>query len=384
MSEKKKLILIISGVFLLTVISCLIFAFGQEKRLCQQKSLSNSSTITPTATSSATPVPVDPLAPINLLLIGYGGANHAGGGLADTIMLAQIVPRAKKAHLLSIPRDLWVKLPFSRTATSDEPLYGKINSAFAIGNSQQQYTWRPEIFQGNDGGGLLLSQTVSEIINQPVSYYLAIDFSGFTKLIDLLTNKEGLTVDVPYAFTDQFYPITGEENNLCGFTEEDVATFSATLTGFELEKVFTCRYETLTFNASEQIIKSDELLKFVRSRHSGVNGGDFGRSQRQEAVIDALKQTLLQPSIIPKLPKLIEQSLKMVKTNLDLDFLLQALIKYGDLKDFTIDSQVLSTDNYLQNSRSSDRQYILIPQLGQDNYHQIQQAVASFSAQVNQ
>lgn len=383
MSSKKKLIFIIIGVFLFTVIGCLIFAFYREKRLCQQKNSLNSSPITQTASSSATPVPVDPLAPINLLLVGYGGGNHAGGGLADTILLAQIVPRAKKVHLLSIPRDLWVKLPFSRTAASTDSLYGKINSAFAIGNSPQQYLWRPEIFQGNDGGGTLLSQVVNEIIGQPVSYYLAVDFSGFTKLIDLLTNKEGLTVDVPYSFTDQFYPITGEENNLCGFTETDAATFSATFTGFELEKVFTCRYETLTFEKGEQIIKSDQLLKFVRSRHSGVNGGDFGRSQRQEAVIDALKQTLLQPSIIAKLPKLIEQSLKMVKTNLDLEFLIQALTKYGDLSNFTTDSQVISTDNYLQNSRSPDRQYILIPKLGQDNYSDIQQAVASLSAQIN-
>ena len=73
----------------------------------------------------------------------------------------------------------------------------------------------------------------------------------------------------------------------------------------------------------------------------------------------------------------------MVKTNLDLEFLIQALTKYGDLRDFTTDSQVLSTDNYLQNSRSSDRQYILIPKLGQDNYLDIQQAVASLSAQIN-
>ena len=74
----------------------------------------------------------------------------------------------------------------------------------------------------------------------------------------------------------------------------------------------------------------------------------------------------------------------MVKTNLDLDFLIQALTKYGDLSDFTTDSQVISTDNYLQNSRSQDRQYILIPKLGQDNYTDIQQTVASLSAQINQ
>lgn len=385
MNNKTKLYLLISILFIASFGSCLTWGYWRDRRGQSGGDSADKVTSLPEATPSATPAPPDPLASVNLLLIGYGGGAHAGGGLADTMILAQIIPRAQKVHLLSIPRDLWVKFPFARSATDpDEPLYSKINSTFSIGNSAKQYTWRPDEFKGDDGGGKLAAAIVATIIGQPVDYYLAVDFSGFVKLINLLTNNQGLTVDVPYAFTDEFYPITGEENNPCGFTEEDVATFSASLKEFELEKVFTCRYESLTFAAGDQVIDSETLLKFVRSRHSGTGGGDFGRSQRQEAVLDALKRTLLTPSIIPKLPSLIKQALKMTKTNLDLDFISHALLNYGDLAAFDLDSQVLSNKNYLKDGRSSDRQYILLPRLGQDNYSEIQELVASNSAQLAQ
>ncbi len=382
MSSRLKWIILAASLFLVSLTSFLVYGFWRYQKFSQTKANDSTSFAIPVATQSATPAPPDPLAPVNVLLIGYGGANHAGGGLADTIILAHIVPRAKKVHLLSIPRDLWIKLPFSRQADQNSDFYSKINSTFSIGNSTKQYTWRPEDFQGADGGGTLTKNVVAQIIGQPVDYYLAVDFTGFINLIDLLTHKEGLTVDVPYAFTDDLYPLKGEENNLCGFTEEDVATFSASLTSSELEKVFTCRYETISFDAGPQIIASEQLLKFVRSRHSGVGGGDFGRSQRQEAVLTALKDTLLRPSTLPKLPSLIKEALTTIKTDLNLSFVTQALANYGDLSDFEFETDILNNKNYLQDSRSNDRQYILIPKLGQDNYSDIQLFVASMSAQI--
>ena len=336
------------------------------------------------ASAAATPVPVDPLAAFNILLLGYGGANHDGGNLADTLIVAQIVPRQKRIILLSIPRDLWVRLPFSARENEEKIFYSKINRTFALGKSTTEYLWRPENFQGENGGGNLARAVVSEIIAQPIDYYVAVDFSGFEKLIDLLTDKNGLTVDVPYAFTDNLYPLAGEENNLCGYTEEDLATFSATLKDFELEKVFTCRYETIQFSKGAQTLSSSDALKLVRSRHSGVHGGDFGRSQRQQAVLMAIKNLIFNPKILPKLPKLIEQGLKMIKTNLDLSTLTEKLFLDCDWKNFTLESLQLTNKDYLKDSRSRDGQYILIPRLGMDDYREIQTLVATLSAQVSE
>lgn len=379
MNKKWLCLAILLPLFCLVTVTVLFLGWRQQNR--QQLSLAAQTD--PEASAAAAPVPPDPLATFNILLLGYGGSHHDGGNLADTIMLAQVAPRQEKVSLLSLPRDLWVKLPFSARANEEKDFYSKINRTLSIGNSNKEYLWRPEQFHGDDGGGNLARAVVGEIIDQPVAYYLAVDFSGFEKLIDLLTNNQGLKVNVPYSFTDEYYPLAGEENNLCGYTEADLATMSAVLKDYDLEKMFTCRYETIQFNKGEQTLDSQNVLKFVRSRHSGFGGGDFGRSQRQQAVLAAVKDVLFSPKILPKLPKLIEQSLKMVKTNLSLSVITEKLFLACDWANFDLTSYVISNQNYLRDSRSSDGQYILIPRAGLDNYHEIQTLVATMSAQTS-
>ena len=327
--------------------------------------------------------PPDPLRPVYGVIVGYGGGSHAGGALADTIIVVQLLPRQEKINLISLPRDLWVKLPFSAQADTTQDWYTKINSTFAIGNSQRQYTWRPDIYQGKHGGGQLLADVVSDIIGQEVEYYLAVDFAGFQKIINLIAGQEGLKVDVPYSFVDEFYPIAGEEDNPCGWSEEDIATMSATLRGYELEQQFPCRYERLEFRQGVQRIPADQLLKFARSRHSGVGGGDFGRSQRQEVVIEAVKDKLFSVSMIVKIPELLGNIWQMVTTNADLELVRKALLDYGDVKNWSINSQVISNQNLLVDGRSSDGQYVLRPRAGQDDYHDIQVLVLEMAGQAS-
>ena len=42
--------------------------------------------------------------------------------------------------------------------------------------------------------------------------------------------------------------IKGKENELCGLTNEKIEEVHKLYTGFELEKQFTCRYETISYN----------------------------------------------------------------------------------------------------------------------------------------
>ncbi len=318
------------------------------------------------------PVAEDPLKPVHVLLMGHGGAGHSGGGLADTMIVAQVIPRQQQVNLFSIPRDLWVELPFPSSAGGKENLHAKVNTTLAIGNSERQYSWRPSAYTGEHGGGELAKEVVGQIMGQKIDYYVAVDFSGFVKVIETIAGKNGLSVDVPYSFVDEFYPIEGKEDDPCDFSEEQIASMSAELSGYELEQQFTCRYERLAFSAGKQTIAPEELLKFVRSRHSGTNGGDFGRSQRQQVVIEALKKKILSPSMITKIPELASQVLKYVKTDLDTTLISNVLLAYENLDDFTITSYVITNKNLLKDGRSADRQYILLPRVGEDNYREIQ------------
>ena len=317
----------------------------------------------------------DPLKPVHLVLLGHGGAGHDGGGLADTIILAQIIPKQKRINLFNIPRDLWVELPFAATKDGREHMHAKVNTTLSIGNSERQYLWRPQEYQGYDGGGNLAKAVIGQIMGQTVDYYLSVDFGSFVQVIKVVAGNEGLKVDVPYSFVDEFYPIEGKEDDPCGYSEEDIASMSATLTGYQLEQQFTCRYERLEFQKGTQYISPEQLLKFARSRHSGSGGGDFGRSQRQQVVIEAVKERLFSPKILPKVPELISQILKYVRTDMDRELISSVLLAYDDIEDFEIESFVLTNKNLLADGRSSDGQYILRPRLGLDDYEQIQALV---------
>lgn len=340
------------GLLVLLAVGSVIW-FWRFQSTNQNQTTLVDSTIAPSPTPTPTPTP-DPLRPRNALLLGYMGGSHDGGALTDTIMVVQVDPKAKQVSLISLPRDLWVDLPLNPETT----VSGKINTAFALGNDQRQYPSRDTRYQGDQGGLNLASDVVSQITGLPIETAVAINMQGF---LNALNSLGSLTVNVPYAFVDEFYPIAGLENESCGFTPEDIATISATFRGFELEKQFPCRYETLEFVAGPTVMDAETALKFVRSRHSGTGGGDFGRTQRQQALITAIKDHLSSPSnwlsIVPTATRLY----KTVSTNLEMPQFIDFIQLVSSPADYQIRSLTIDTSNALQDSWSADRQYILVP-----------------------
>jgi LCP family protein required for cell wall assembly len=347
---------IILGCFVVAVVASFIYFRGQTPVVSDTPVASGSASVAPT------PPPPDPLVPINILLLGYGGAGHDGAYLSDTMILAKVIPKEKRILLFSIPRDLWVEIPFLSTDTT--PFYSKINAVYAIGHDDKKYPDKPSEFTGKNGGGAAAMSVVSKIIGEEIDYYVGVDFAGFEKLLTTLAGKDGLTVDVPETFVDSFYPIEGEENNPCDFTEEEIASLSATLTGYELEKHFTCRYETLSYTKGKANLTPNEALKFARSRHSGAGGSDFGRARRQQAIINAVKNEILTPAFLLKVPSLFSEVNKTVSTDLSLGDITKMVTNYGDPRDFKLESYVFDTTNFLKDGRSRDGQYILTTKTG--------------------
>jgi LCP family protein required for cell wall assembly len=293
----------------------------------------------------------------DLLFLGYGGAGHSGGGLADAIILAHIAANTNKIYLIHIPRDLWVDIPIR----SDESRKFKINMAFAIGNDDKAYPYKETQYQGKNGGGELEKHVVGELTGFRVDNYVAIDFGSYIRAIDALG---GIDVNVQVPFTDSFYPVTGLEDETCGKSSDEIAQLSATLSGFTLEKEFKCRYETLTFTKGVTHMDGTTALKFVRSRHSDSHGGDFARGERQVEVLEGIKDKLLRLDALDNVPKFYDEFSNMVSTDMDLDAARSIVKEFGGTK-YEINEITLSTDNILENSVSSDGQYILLPKDGQ-------------------
>lgn len=309
---------------------------------------------------------------INILLLGIGGGKHDGPNLSDTIIFASINQTNNKITLVSIPRDFWVP-----------DLDAKINTAYATGEEKRK------------GGGLLLSKAVvSKIVGQSIDYALRVDFAGFVKAVDMV---EGLDIEVENTLDDYIYPVEGKENAPCGHTEEEIASFSATLATAsatvsaeeETALFFPCRYQYIHFSKGQNHMNGIEALQFVRSRHAlGAEGTDFARSIRQQKVIKAFKDkvfsigTLLNPAKVLGLYSILESSIDTdIKQEEFDDFIrLAQELKTADIKSTVLDFGDLSTgrEGLLVNptpSKDYNFAWVLTPRIGAGNFLEIQEYV---------
>jgi len=313
---------------------------------------------------TVTPTP-DPNRDFSILLLGYAGANHDGGYLTDSIMLARISPKLQKVDLISLPRDLWVVMPISTTATQS----AKINSAYAVGISDKKYPNKAIEFTGPAGGGEMSKYVVSAVTGIKPDYFFAVDFSGFTKAIDQL---DGLDVKVAKTFDDEFYPLDVGTTDLCGKSEDEIKAISATMSGDKLDQQFICRYEKLHFDKGLNHLDGITSLKFARSRHSQTDGGDFNRSERQRLVVEAIKNKIVSLNIFSKIIPLIKTLSSHIKTDMSFSEMEQYISRAPEFSQYKINSLAITDKNFLKMGISKDHQSILIPILGENNFTDIQ------------
>ncbi|KXK10585.1 MAG: putative transcriptional regulator YvhJ [Microgenomates bacterium OLB23] len=314
----------------------------------------------------------------SLLVMGYGGAGHDGAYLTDTMMVLRLDLEQHKVLVISIPRDIWVKIP----TTTEEEFYRKINSAYQIGLYRESYPAVPAKYGGEQGASELIKETVGTIVGFSIDNYIALDFNGFKQAVDTLG---GIDITVERAFTDPLYPIDGKEADLCGVDVNDLAKFE------ELEKIATespevaypCRYETLQFAAGTQHMDGATALKFVRSRHSLQDGGDFGRARRQQLFLDAMRAKILSVTFIPKIIPLMNDLENNLRTDLPLELINKFLAESPDRENYTMQQIILTTDNYLSEDYSADGQYILTSRNGQDNWSALHKDIQNTIAGVS-
>ena len=108
---------------------------------------------------------------INVLLIGLDSADALeNGGRSDTLILLSLNKKTKKINMTSFFRDTWTYINVRGRDT-----YGKINSSYFY------------------GGPETLIETIQNDFKIKIDYYVAVDFSSFTDIINALG---GLTIEV--------------------------------------------------------------------------------------------------------------------------------------------------------------------------------------------
>ena len=301
----------------------------------------------------------------NILLLGYGGKDHSGGFLSDTIILLSLNKEKKTAYLISIPRDIWINLPLDW----ENLKAAKINEAYAIGIDDIKYPNKKPEFRGKTGGGNMAKYATNQVTGLSVDYFVSVSFDQIVKIIDTLGK---IKVDVPVSFTDEYYPVKGLENETCGKTPEEMEALKQKYSGFELEKQYKCRYETISFEKGIVEMDGTTALKFMRSRHSATYGGDFSRSQRQMAVLKAIKEKLISLDAFSKIDELFPELSSLVTTDLNLPTVKDLVSFLGKPEEYKIKEINLSTENVLTESKGPQGQYILLPKSGFGNWQDTQ------------
>ncbi len=197
---------------------------------------------------------------VNILILGTDRRDEGErAARTDTIMVASLDPVARRAVILSIPRDLWVFIPGYGE--------GRINTAHFYGELNGQ-------------GPALAKETVEANLGIPIDHYVLLDFEGFKKIVDTLG---GVTIDVEAPIRDDMFP----DDNY--------------------------GYKTIYIPAGRQEMDGEMLLQYVRTRHGG---DDFERMRRQQQALRALAQRAFDLDLLPRLPALIDTALDAISTDI--------------------------------------------------------------------
>ena len=188
----------------------------------------------------------DPI--VNFLVMGIDDAR------SDFMMVFRYNKDNHKVAIISIPRDTRVYIKNYG--------YNKINSAVA----------RKE-------GALLAMDTVGELLDIPIHYYIEMDFKGAEKIIDIMG---GVKINVPM---DMKYDDPTQNLHI-------------------------------NIKAGEQILNGKKAVHFVRYR-SGYSNADLGRINAQQLFTKALIEHMTSANILPKAFSILNTASKYVKTNME-------------------------------------------------------------------
>lgn len=260
---------------------------------------------------------------LNVLLLGIRGADDPNGGLlTDTMMLASIELKSGNVALISIPRDLFVKIPnhdYSR----------KINEAFVLGMEDSK-SWK--------GGLDYAKKTVSEVTGLEVHYAASIDFRAFKEIIDTMG---GITITLAQPFSE-----------LSQFEEGPIS-----------------------LPAGKQQINGSTALLFVRARFSS---NDFDRAKRQQQVLLAVKEKALGLGVLSnplKIVSILDTLGNDVRMDAELWEIQEMAVLAQRLDSSKMKHKVFDTSDtgLLYASRDQNGAYILLPDGG--NYDRIREEI---------
>ncbi|MEK9157627.1 MAG: LCP family protein [Patescibacteria group bacterium] len=247
---------------------------------------------------------------IDILIMGIRGENDVDadtGGplLTDSIQLFSYSKTTGKSSLVSIPRDLYVTIHDNKK--------DKINSAYEYGLSHSSNSLK------------FIKEKISQITGVYVDQVVVFDFSSFQEIVDALGGVD-VTLAVPFSESQQW-----------GYA--------------------------FSLPAGVNHLDGKNALYYARSRYSS---SDFDRSRRQQQIIFAIKDKLLQLNFLSDPVKsfsILNLIRNDIKTDIGIWNIKQTLDLANEVKVDQIKRSVISTENFLIEGKENGS-YVLTPKTG--------------------
>ena len=217
--------------------------------------------------------------PLNILLLGMdiGDVNQVENGdikRTDTIMVLNYNPDTKKINLVSIPRDTQIEVD-AYDEFGNLRNYWKMNTAYTLGGEEE------------------VIKHVESLLEIPINYIVKIDYKAFRNFIDAIGGIE------MYIEQDMFY-------------DDDTQDLHINFTGGE----------TVLLDGQ----KAEEFFRWRENNDkTGLDDGDLGRIRNQQKFIKEVIKKCLSPSIIFKMPKILD----VVKEDISTNMPAKKMISYG-------------------------------------------------------
>jgi len=237
----------------------------------------------------------------------------------DTIMVITINKKTNKVLFTSIPRDTFI-------------YKDRINAAYIIGGIDE------------------VKKQVTLVTGLNINNYAMIDFAHFVDMIDAIG---GVKITVPVGFTDKNYPNDRQGGD---------------------------GIYTITIQPGEQIMDGETALIYARSRKgNNGQGSDFKRMERQQQILKALPASFLSARNLNlnNAKEIYTQATQLITLDVTLEEFKVLFDMLKDHNNYTFESLVLSTSNYMYNPPLSDYggAYVLRP--NDETFQEIRSEISS-------
>lgn len=224
----------------------------------------------------------------NILIFGTSedseGGDHPGGNLTDSIMLLSVNQTKKDAYMVSMPRDLWVKLDTPCSVGYEEKLNTVYMCASDDGKEEQK-------------GADALRKKVGEVLGVDVHYYAHLNYKVVSDAVNAVGGVDvKIETDDPRGIYDPNFD-------------------------------WTCNHQCkMVYYKNGEIAHLDgpHALALARARNAqggyGLPGGNFDRERNQQKILRALQEKALSAGTLTNLGKvtgLIDALGNNLRTNIN-------------------------------------------------------------------